>query len=56
MFKAPKYPQVIDVRAKRIKMRGVFKYSRKVSTRTEHARNAWGHNPLWLLRYIAFRR
>lgn len=55
MFKAPKYPQRKPLRSTPKRMRGVFAYDRKVSPRHELARNRCGHNPLWLLRRIAFR-
>jgi hypothetical protein len=55
MFKAPKYFEPKPLRAEPKMMRGVFHYYKRVSPRTELARTRYGHNPLWLLRYLAFR-
>ena len=53
MFKAPKYFERKPLR--KLRKPNYLRNFTKVNQRTETMRNRWGHNPLILLRYIAFK-
>jgi len=54
MFQAPKYFERKSLRSRDRHTVNYLRNFTKVNQRTEQSRNEWGHNPLFLLRFLAF--